>query len=474
MSWRTPVIRGCVLLMEAMWTYALVAFAVAAITDGGDPSFAGVCAVVLSSYAISRVLQGSELSLGVLRAWGAGLSFMLFYAIVRVDFFGDWRFWDFSWANDLFNSTEASMRAHVDAVFGVPMLWGFWIRGVLRGQETATFEDVVQSFGIGVLIMAFVQLFQGGLGDSPAMVGRIAVPFVAFGLFAIALAHSAQAETDRGRPFERTLLVSVGVSVLALAFLAAVVALFDLATGWSVARDGANALVDAGEAAGKVIAWPLMLLLDGIFAVLVFLRDLILGQPAPQQPQPQAGQQPGDCVQALIDAGRTMEQALKDCSPEPRELPEWVKDLVRVMIAVPIVGTIVLFTALLFTRFRQRRRTGELKESAYVAGRLSSDLSDLWHGLLNRLRPNIHFGSEHADPVRQLYFEVLREGEHRGVARRPAQTPDELAPSLDRTFHGDVPGDITRAFDDARYGARPPPEPEVRRLRERWQRLLRE
>jgi hypothetical protein len=473
MSWRRPAIRGSVLLMEAMWTYALVAFTVAAITDGGEPSLVGVCVVVFGSYGISRLLQGSELSLGLLRAWGTAASFILFYMVVRADFFDDWRFWDFTWADDLFNDTEATMREQVPAVFGVPMLWAFWIRGILRGQETSTFDDVVQSFGIGVLIMASVQLFQGGLGDAPATVGRLAVPFVAFGLFAIALAHSAQAETDRGRPFERTLLVSVGVSIAALALVAAIVALFDLAMGWEAARDGANALLDAGGTVADIIAWPIIFVMDIVFKVLFFLRDLILGNPAP--PQTAGGeQQPADCVTALIEAGRTMEQAVKECNPEPRELPGWVRDVVRYMVAIPIVGAVVLVTALFFSRFRKRRPAGELKESAYVSGRLSSDLSDLWQGLLNRLRPNIHLGREHPDPVRRLYYDVLREAEHRGVSRRPAQTPDELAPSLDRTFHGDAPGEITHAFDDARYGERTLPEPEVRRMRERWERQLSE
>ena len=470
MTWRAPVIRGCTLLMEAIWTYALVAFSVAAITDGGDPSFLGVCAVVLASYGISRLLQGSELSLGIIRVWGTVLSFLVFYAIVRVDFFGDWRFWDFSWANDLFNHTEVTMRDQVPAVFGVPMLWGFWVRGIFRGQETTTFDDVATSFGIGVLIVAFVELFQGQLDDSPALIGRIAVPYVAFGLFAIALAHSAQAETDRGRPFERTLLVAIGVSVAALALVAAVVALFDLATGWNAARDTGRVVLDAGADVGRVIAWPFEKLLDGIFAALIWLRDLILGAPPPPQTA-QATSEQGSCVQALVDQGRTLQQAMDQCNPKPRELPEWVQQLVRVLIAAPIVALGVLATALLFTRFRRRKAAGELKESAYVSGRLASDLSDLWHGLLGRLRPNVHLGRDHVDAVRKLYYEVLDDGERHGVTRQPSQTPNELAPVLDRTFQSQAPSDVTLAFDDARYGQRPAPDSAVRRLREEWERL---
>ena len=50
---------------------------------------------------------------------------------------------------------------------------------------------------------------------------------------AASLAASARAETDRGRPFERTLLTTMGFSILALALVAAVVALFDLAIYWA-------------------------------------------------------------------------------------------------------------------------------------------------------------------------------------------------------------------------------------------------
>lgn len=475
MTWRDPVIRGSVLLMEAIWTYALVAFAIAAIADGGNASIAGVGAVVLFSYGISRFLQSTDLSLGVLRVWGTMASFLLFYAIVRVDFFGDWRLWDFSWANDVFNHTEDSMRENTPAVFGIPMLWCFWIRGVLRGQETATFESVVASFGAGVLIIAVVEAFQAQVEDTPSLVGLVAVPFVAFGLFAIGLAHSARAETDRGRPFERTLLTTMGFSILALALVAAVVALFDLATGWGAARDASAALVDVGQIVGNIILWPIEQVLNVVFEVIIWLRNLILGEPQP----PQVGQgEQGEmrtCVQIMTeDRGMTMERALKECNPDPKHLPDWIKLLVRIIIATPFVGLAVLMTALMFSRFRKVRRAGELKESAYQQGRLASDLSDLWHNLLGRLRPNIHLGREHLDPVRRLYFEMLDDAEGRGISRDPGQTPDELAPSLERTFRGSAPGLITTAFDDVRYGSRSPSEQEARRLRDEWERLRQE
>src|SRR5262249_17242738 len=111
-GWRIPVTRGALLLMEAMWCYALTAFLVAGAGHGGKPSFIAALLVVSIPFLISRFLQQTDLSLGILRAWGALLSILLFYAIIRIDFFGDWRLWDFGWADNLFAHTHDFLLGH--------------------------------------------------------------------------------------------------------------------------------------------------------------------------------------------------------------------------------------------------------------------------------------------------------------------------------------------------------------------------
>src|SRR5437762_7791942 len=160
MSWRTPVVRGALLLMEAMWTYAFIAFFVAVVSPGGKPSFPAVCAIVFGSYAVSRFLQDSSLSLRAVRIWGTALSFLLFYAIVRIDFFASWHLWGLGWANELLNHTERAFNARIDADFGIPLLWLAWMRGILRGQEHLGWDDILSNFGVGVIIVAFVEVFQ--------------------------------------------------------------------------------------------------------------------------------------------------------------------------------------------------------------------------------------------------------------------------------------------------------------------------
>jgi hypothetical protein len=75
------------------------------------------------------------------------------------------------------------------------------------------------------------------------------------------------------------------------------------------------------------------------------------------------------------------------------------------------------------------------------------------------------------EPVRRLYFEMLDTAAARGVERRPMETPLELTPRINRTISGPIPADITHLFDDVRYGAHPPSEEDLRRLRDAWDKL---
>src|SRR5437879_4715071 len=185
MTWRGPVTRACLLLMEAMWTYALVAFFVAVVAVGGKPTFAAVAAVVFLSYGVSRFLQDADLSLRALRIWGTLLSFLLFYAIVRIDFFGSWALWDFGWVLQILNHTERAFSVRVDADFGIALLWLAWVRGVVRGQDRLGWEDILGKFGLGILIVALVGLVQGAVDDVPALVRAIATPYAAVGPLSI-------------------------------------------------------------------------------------------------------------------------------------------------------------------------------------------------------------------------------------------------------------------------------------------------
>jgi len=451
-SWRGPVTKTALLLMEALWVYALTAFFVAVVADGGKPSLLGAGAVVFASFGISRLLQSSELSLAVLRVWGVILSFLVFYVIVRLDFFADLRLWDFSWADELFNATEATLRDKAEVVVGIPLLWAFWMRGVLRGQQQIGFENVVGTFAIGLVVITFVEVFEAS--DAPWGVGGIAVPYVAVGLLAIGLAHAGRAEAEYGRSFDQTWLIAVGGTVLVLGALAFLFVLLDFGTLTEAAGTAGRGVGWVVARAASYLLWPFLWLAEvGLRGIGWLLERVFEGAERPEPFQePEGEEEPSE-------------------EEEDQQTPAWLRLIVRIFVGGTLVTLLLVSTWYLFSRFRRRLRPGELKESTYQEGRLAADIGDLIGGLLGRLRPNLSLRRDQLEPVRRLYFDVLEAGEQRGVQRRPGETPLELAPRLDGTFAAPTPGRITAAFDDVRYGGIAPPATEVRRLREEWEAL---
>ena len=450
--WRRIAVRGALVLMEALWIYAGVAMLVAITVGGGKPGFLGVAAVVALSFAIARGLQGSDFSLGVLRFWGAFLSLLVFYAIVRLDFFGDARLWDFRWADELFNNTEATVRDAPAAVIGVPLLIVVWVRGVLRGQQSIVFDDVVRGFAIGAFVVALASLLAGVDEDMQREVDFVAVPYIAVALLAIGLAHASRASDEFERSFSSMWMLAVGGAVGTLALFAMLFVLVD----YDTARDGlllvGNGLAFVAAGLLYVIVWPVLKVVELGFEFLSWVMGLWGGErPKPEDLGQQGGQPP----------------------PEENErgniVPGWLELIIRVFVAGGIVAGLVAGLAMLFTRFRRVRRPGEVRESTYQEGRLAADLGNILDNFFGRFRRSQAHGV--ADPARRLYFEMLDAAAARGVERRPMETPLELSPRIARTFGGDTPLRITSLFDDVRYGSLAADESEVRRLREDWERL---
>jgi hypothetical protein len=449
------IVRGSLLLMESLWVYALVAWFIAFTVEGDRPTFLGVAVVVFASFGISRALQNSDLSLGILRFWGAFLSIIVFYAIVRFDFYGDLRLWDLTFLDDLFFRTDETLEAGATAVLAVPVLFGFWIRGVLRGQQSLTFDDVLRSFAIGVVIVAFVSLMAGVESDLPREVDFVAIPYIAVGLLAIGLAHTSRASDQFDRGFGQEWLAFAGGGVLLLGLVALLFVVID----FDMARDG---LGYAGRGIGFVVAgllyviiWPIVQVMTGALELLRFVIDLWGGE-----------------------RNEPIEDEFGEI-PDPREqegerdspLPGWVEPVLRVIVGSGLIAALLVGLALLFTRYRKETEAAEARDSTYQEGRLASDLGDMLSNFLGRFRGHGRPGEEQLDPARRLYFEMLDTAAARGVERRPMETPLELVPRINRTISGPVPSEITRVFDDVRYGALAPSEEEVRRLREEWEGL---
>jgi hypothetical protein len=451
--WRGPLVRGSLVLMETLWVYALVAFVVESTVGGGKPTLLGVFVVVGGAFTLSRLLQGSVMSLTTIRIVGSTLSLLVFYAVVRIDFYGDFAMWDFRWLDRLVNETHAALDAETKgatAILGVPLLAFFWMRGILAGQQSVTFEDVLSSFAMGFGVIASVLVFGSLVDKLPRGVELIAVPYVAVGLMALGLQHASQATDSFEREFTPVWLIAISSAVAVMGLVALVFVLVDFGT----ARDGLGYMatgigwVFAGIVA--LMAWPVIKFFEGIF----WLMDFVIGGlDAREEPPPQA--LPGsDEVGSQEGRGSV--------------LPDWVDHLVRYVMASIVIVTITVILGLLFQRFQKRPESSDNKESVYTDGRLAADLGNLIGSLFHRRGGRVVRANE---PVRRLYFEMLAAGEARGVQRRPTDTPLDLAPRLQSTFRSETPGEITGLFDDVRYGGLEAEEDEVRRLRTQWEGL---
>jgi hypothetical protein len=449
MSWRQPMARGALLLMEALWAYGLVVLIASLPEEQRLPSLLGVGAVVIVSYLVSRGLQMSDLDLGVLRIWGMVLSVLLFYAIVRVDFFGDWRLWDFSWADRIASNFSGAADDYPSVILTVPVLWAFWVRGVSRGQDPLMFETVAGSFATGVVVITLIVLLAGVL-DAPKAIGYVAVPYVALGLLAIGLTHAARSESEFGRSFSWTWLASILGAIVALSLVAAFFVLVDLGT----IADAITAVVRAiSDVVGTVlyaimyaVAWVIFQIVEAMVGIVRWFLGVSEDPPAEQPPpQPQSEEDPSN-----------------------NNLPGWAVFFGRASTAIAVLAIALGALYLTFARFQKRKHPGELKESTYTEGRLGSDLGNLLGSMFGRLRPALHFGGE-SDPAKRLYYEMLDSAHQRGINRQPAQTPLELAPQLEGTFGPPTPTRITVMFDEARYGAAKHAPEEVRRLRREWE-----
>jgi hypothetical protein len=450
MSWRIPVARGALLLMETLWVYALVILFVS-IGDGTEePSLIGVGLIVGLSYTISRLLQSSDLELGVLRIWGVIASLLLFYTIVRVDFFDDPRLWDFSWADRLAGGFQETLDGHSAAFFGVPLLWLIWMRGISRGQDPLMFEAVISSFATGVVVIVVIELLASAL-DAPAVIGYVAVPYIALGLAAVGLSHAARSEAEHGRSFSGAWLIAVGGAVALMSLFALVFVLVDLETF----RD-AIAFVAIWIGRGLYYVFYAFVWLTATVIEFIVHALLSLLGAGGDNDRPE-----------IIDQG----QQAEDQAQNGDGLPGWAMWFGRVTVGLTLLAAALTALWYTFAKFQKRDAALTTKDSTYTEGRLGADLGNFLGNMLGRLRPSFSFGE--SEPVRRLYYDMLDEASHHDIHRREAQTPMELAPALDAAFGPPTPTRITAMFDDARYGGLTPSEAEVKALREEWERARR-
>lgn len=443
------------LVAAALWVYSGTALAVAALGDGASVSIWAPVAVVGLSYGLARLLQGFDVSEGALRLWGVGLSVGLLYLILRTDIVGDPYVWQMGWLVDLFSEPGRTLEGREGAVTEVVLLGAAWVWGTARGARESTFDGLLGDVSLGLLVVLPGAAFAPA-ADAPGALRWLPVPYMAAGLLALALAHLGSVEVDRRRPFLGVWTTWTGGSLGIMAGLAVLVAFWDPPSMEAVGR----ALAMAADGVALLVVY----VLTPFVFVLAWVIERLMDWLAVRQDMPEEALEPiqmGGPPELLTDA-------------EEGETALWAKVLGYVLRSGVVVLVIVFALAILwfaFQRFSRRREDDvEVREEVMPGeGGPLGDLRALFAGALGRLRGRATGGPRGRDAIGRLYFSVLRRASARGLPRPPAATPLEFAPRLEEHFGSPVPGEVSRAYAEARYGRRPRPRREVERLRSRWE-----
>ena len=422
------------------------------------PSLVIVLAASLGAYWLVRGITQAQLgSAGIVV--GLIVSAIALNGLLHLVLAGDLRVWDSGGLASFIDNPQSPFagklqpelfvqnpdRSSVEGIsFGVVVLGMFaiWMRFLIAGRKTLTFDRVLRSFSVGfpfVLVAAFV----ASLGHQG--VGILALLYFVLGVATLAVANAARAadqgqQLARAAPWAASLLITLGLlGGVALAF--GLLAFLEVEQ--AIAPVG-GAVIAAMETILVIVLTPAFWVLAQFFG-LFGTPDFGFLEDALQQNQ------------EFLDANaeRTDRQSL--------QFPGWMGNALRLgLFALLIIGGFWI------GRFLFRRAPGgdpddydELRMSTGSGGGTSGLLRNLLPGFGRRTRTE-NWTDRHA--VYRLFGRVVGDSDERGFPRRTGETPLEFASIAGRTLDAPAFGGIAEAFDRARYGRHYDGDDEVREL----------
>ncbi len=352
-----------------------------------------------------------------------------------------------------------------------------WLRGVLDGRRPLMHEDVWGAFASGFLTLALLLLL--GTVDPrglPAGTERWMLAFFAVGMTALALS-SLEIARRTGRlaaqvqlRLNRYWLISVFSVILGLLGLGLL--LSAILTPDIVARALSWTSIIL-NAIGFVLYYVLLVVSYVFFLILTPLINWLhslLG--STESPEPME----------LPDFQRQLEEIQRNSGTA---IPPAVAETMRWLGVIGLILVIGLAFALALRRFigNGQEEVEETRELILSRDLLQEQLSALWQRWLQRFRrapqavlePFLPLEGEPSTRriIRALYQSLLATARERGHPRVRAQTPIEYQHMLSAKLPGSQAplSTITREYIQARYGADPPTDEQVERVREAWERL---
>lgn len=438
---------GLALLSEWLLSFAAVALFVRVFgaQDGPAPSIIAVGAAVLLSFAFSRVLSVVDDDADAPRLVIALASVGALYVILRAEYAPDAWPWELGWLRDF---VRGDIEGHANVLAGVVAMTAVWLRGIARGSRPLGEAVSPGVFAGGILVFAMVAAWSAP-ARGPDSFGALGVIYFVVTLAALALYRAADPGEALGS-FAAKWGWTVG-GVLGVAALLTVVAASVDPSAFGFLSPLGEPLRAGADAFGRYVLGPIF---DGTLAFLRWLFQTEGREPPPQPQQPEQRT-------PMTDEGTAW----------------WIRaigfTLVGILLFVLLAGFVLLVWLLLERLRRKRKDVDERRDRLAEEYGLRDDLASMLDGVLRRFRRGA--SRRPAAEVRRLYHEMLDRAAHDGLQRPPSTTPLRFVPPLESHYASHVPGEITAAFVDSRYGDLEVEDERVRELRERWrQRVLRQ
>lgn len=448
---REKLLYAALWVADSAWLYVALAIAGLTIQVGGSPlSWPAVMAVLGGAMLVGWIAHGLKGETATLALLQGGVGLVVVYAVVAVrsgdGFSGMQWYWVFDLVGGRLDgiSIVTAIMATLAAIF-------LWRRGIGLVTDDPAADRLRRTFRIGVMVIAVALIVQ------IASRRDIGAQHVLFPFFAAALAGMAF-----GQIAESTRRAAVGAWLRVIAVAVGIIMLLGVLLGLAGSAFGAGPIRLAGAGAAALrdgllflIGIPLRWIVEGLFALLRWLRSLFGGEVTPLQ-QP-AGPFMADQSQAAQGGGAT-----------GAGLVEAILDVIQYPVMMLVVLGILYLLIIVFRRVRKIDADEEQidRESIRDEGDPRKDLASLLSRLLpgfvrSRRRSREIWQYPEGQPgiteVFRLYFDYVSSGIRRGMKLERHLTPTELGPRLVEVLPGAPVMLMTDRFNAACYGHEPTP-----------------
>ena len=461
--------RGFVLLRAALpvglvaiefcWLYPWLLLFTGAFYGPGTPpllSAEPAFALLVLGFLTVRAALAGPWSLTATRTGVVAVGLATGLTAVKLTYYPQYAAWDLRWLGVLVRAVHDALPVVVPAVMASLLAALLWWRGIVLGEREFTHFEIERAFRRGVAWTIVFMIFFVIYGDSRGFGAATASPAYLLGFFSLGLIMLAvtrllsiwqESQADEAQALAANrhwlllLVAVVGVILTGATLFSGIV---NLQFRPTILR-GLAPLAPVVEFLFLIVFSIALVIARGILYVLS------------QFPR-RFGQ-----VERLPDAGRPLEELLRDLPPGVVSGARWG------MVAV-VVGLLVLLIAVAVVRRRRRAKKpgDDERESVWSTPLLLAGLGQAWRSLWARLRAaRTEPEPESVSAIRAIYRELLRCGVSLGIARRPSETPYEYRPRLSARLPDgtDDIDSLTEAYVLVRYAPDSPSEAEVEAAR---------